>query len=188
MDYEEKLKYFLIKSTQTLGGYIRNHKKWLYNFSSEKKKKKENPHRISELYTVSCNGWHLKWDSVVLLTSSQDSVELKWLREAQPKEPGLLQAWISALVPVCCLLSFRKFSYRPRSVLAQHFSAHRTKWPSHVPTLNITFISWLLFPVRCFITTNSNKSFFFFLLLLKIFSGFCLPSVSSHVRGLYPRS
>ena len=89
-------------------------------------------------------------------------MELKLLWEVQLKEPGLLQTWISALVSICRLLSFSKFSYRPRSILPQHFSAHRTKWPSHVPTLNITFISWLFFPVRCFIITNSNKGFFFF--------------------------
>lgn len=62
--------------------------------------------------------------------------------------------------------------YRPRSILPQHFSAHRTKWPSHAPTLNITFISWLLFPVRCFIITNSNKGFFFYYYYLRYSAAF----------------
>ena len=99
---------------------------------------------------------------------------------------SVLQTQVSVLgLSLCRPLSFCEFSYSPRSILLQLLQRPKSKVAFSCANFKYTLISWLFFPVRCFIITNSNKGFF---LLLKIFSGFCLPSVSSHVRGLYPRS
>lgn len=133
---------------------------------------------------------HLKWDSVTL------SYQLSWLHgikmtQRSPTQSAwsALQTWDSlrcGFSPSAGLFCFCDFSHRPRSRLRQLFQCPKRNVPVLCANSKWAFISLLFFLVRCFIITNSNKGFFF--LLLKIFSSFCLPSVSSNVRGLYPRS
>ena len=106
------------------------------------------------------SGWYLKWDSVILVTSCQDSVELKWLKKSNSKSWVCFRTGSLLWSPSAALSPFASFPIDLAQYFCSYFSAHRARWPSSVPTLNITFISWLFFPVRCFIITNSNKGFF----------------------------
>lgn len=74
--------------------------------------------------------------------------------------------------------------YKKLQVFAD--TSAKAKYSSdHVPTFKMYFYlaAYSLSQVFCH---NKPKQRLF--LLLKIFNGFCVPSVSRNVRGLYPRS
>lgn len=79
---------------------------------------------------------------------------------------------------------FKSSYYKKLQVFAG--TSDKAKYSSsHVPTFKIYFYlaAYSLSQVFCH---NKLKQRLF--LLLKIFNGFCVPSVSRNVRGLYPRS